>query len=94
MPPPRAFTLGDVRGTDGLGVFEAPSQTVERHLLIQLLERIEERRDVLVVTDVLAERNSPLDQLGDIPLHQLAHLLRLDDDGRTVEVLVIVYIHG
>ena len=31
-------------------------------------------------------------QLGHIPLHQLPHLVRLDDEGRTVEVFVIVHV--
>jgi hypothetical protein len=71
-------------------MFEAPAKAVEGHRLVQLLERVEKGGDVLVVADVHAEGDAPLDELRHVLCDQAPHLLGLDDDRGAIEVFVIV----
>ena len=87
---PQRFHSGDIFRIDRLRVFDTPAQSIKRRVLIHLFQGIEERRDVLVLTDVHPEGDSALDQFGDVFFDVTPHRRLVDDDRRAVEILMVV----
>src|SRR5690606_25363205 len=90
-PAAQRFDPSDVLRADGLGVLNAPSKAVKWNHFVHFLQGIEERRNVLVVADVHAEGDPPLNQLAYILLNMLTHQVGIDDDRRTVKILMVMH---
>src|SRR5690606_35728054 len=54
----KLFDPNDVFRTNSLSVLDTPPQTIKRGRLVQIFQCVEEGRDVFVVADVHAERDS------------------------------------
>lgn len=73
-------------------MLDAPPETCKRGRPVEVLKRVQERGDVLIVADVHAEGDPPLHQLAHIPLDMLTHRAGIDDDGRSIKILVVVHL--
>src|ERR1051326_5022765 len=71
-------------------MFDAPSQTVQGCLAIYMFQSVQEWGNIFVVTNMQAEGNSSLYQLGNVPFNIYTHRILVDDDSRLIEVFMIV----
>src|ERR1051326_5512520 len=71
-------------------MFDAPSQTVQGCLAIYMFQSVQEWGNIFVVTNMQAEGNSSLYQLGNVLFNIYTHRILVDDDSRLIEVFMIV----
>src|SRR5580704_3516364 len=84
------FDSFDIFGGDSLGMFYAPSQSIQRRMLIHFFQSIQERCYIFIVTNMHPEGDSLFCESGYVFFDGSAHRIRIDDDRRFVEILMIM----